>query len=67
LGTKNSDHDKWFSFYNIGVEAYGRFNPNYEIYQKQSIPYEKIKAATLLIHGTDDQTVPWQATQFLYN
>ena len=56
----------WFSFYYSSIEAYGQFDPNDETFKRQSVPYEKIKAPTLLIHGTSDQTVPWQATQFLY-
>ena len=63
---ENDYNVNWFSFYYSSIKAYGQFDPNNETFKRQSIPYEKIKAPTLLIHGTSDHTVPWQATQFLY-
>lgn len=61
------DNEKVGKFYYDGVDAYGSFDPDYDVYKKQSVPYESIKAPTLLVQGNDDQTVPWQSVQFLYD
>jgi len=60
------DNDKWSSFFYSGEEAYGRFDPQYEIYKKQSVAFEKITAPALLIQGTADDKAPWEPVKILY-
>jgi pimeloyl-ACP methyl ester carboxylesterase len=37
-------YDRWSDFYYASVAAYGPFDPESPVYQRQSIPYKKMKA-----------------------
>lgn len=52
-------------FIQEGLDAYGTFNPNKKGYKQNSLDVANIGAPTLLLQGTGDKNVPWQATQIL--
>jgi esterase/lipase len=64
---KHMDDEYVAGFFKAGEDAYGSFDPDSQEYRDQSIPFEKIKAPTLLIQGTNDQTIPWGTVQALYD
>lgn len=64
LGTWYQKHNP--SRLSNAEETFEPFDPDSTDYQKQSIPYKKIEARTLLLQGKKDEVVPWQTVKILY-